>query len=69
MDGREEKTLDHDAIASYLVRVVDRSDLDQEDFNNLLQDLGIEPPAESAWIGNGLKGTPLPPENKGAGVE
>ncbi|HBN09367.1 MAG TPA: hypothetical protein DD435_12200 [Cyanobacteria bacterium UBA8530] len=69
MDGKEGKTLDRDAIASYLVRVVDRPDLDETDFNNLLQDLGIEPRAESARIGSRLTGISLPPENKGAGIE
>jgi hypothetical protein len=61
------QALDRDDIVSYLIQRVDRRDLDGEQFNHLLQELGVEPPSESARIG--IPEAELPEDRKGAGIE
>lgn len=62
-------SVDRAEIVSYLVRQLDRNDLSEEEFNHLLQEVGLEPPSESARIGNQASSLALPPERKGEGVE
>lgn len=61
------QSLDRDDIVSYLVQRVDRQDLDGKQFNNLLQELGVEPPSESARVG--LPNSEVPADRKGEAVE
>lgn len=63
----QRQALDRDDIISYIAQRVDRRDLDGDQFNHLLQGLGIEPPSESARIGS--TGTDIPEDRKGAGIE
>lgn len=62
-------SVDRAEIVSYLVRQMDRKDLSEEEFNHLLQEVGLEPPAESARIGTHASGLELPPERKGEAIE
>ncbi|MGE5706940.1 MAG: hypothetical protein ACM3YO_01300 [Bacteroidota bacterium] len=62
-------SVDRAEIVSYLVRQLDRNDLSEEEFNHLLQEVGLEPPSESARIGTQASALVLPPERKGEGVE